>query len=143
LDGEQVVYIAREDAARPVRLVSDLGSRLPAHCCALGRALLASMTDEEVCALLPKRLAQVTGRTVTRRADLLDALAGIRRSGLAHEREEVSAGLTCFAAFVGTTALGKRVAVSTSLPLERIDAKREKRIAIAIVEMAHRIGKGL
>jgi DNA-binding IclR family transcriptional regulator len=143
LDGEQVVYIAREDAARPVRLVSDLGSRLPAHCCALGKALLASMTDDEVCALLPKRLTPVTARTVTRRADLLDALDAIRRSGLAHEREEVSAGLTCFAAFVGVTALGKRVAVSTSLPLERIDAKREKRIAIAIVEMANRIGKAL
>jgi DNA-binding IclR family transcriptional regulator len=96
-----------------------------------------------VCTLLPKRLAPVTARTVTRRADLLDVLADIRRSGLAHEREEVSAGLTCFAAFVGVTALGKRVAVSTSLPLERIDAKREKRIAIAIVEMAHRLGKAL
>ena len=37
LDGFEVVYLAREDARRPVRLVSDLGLRLPAHACALGR----------------------------------------------------------------------------------------------------------
>jgi DNA-binding IclR family transcriptional regulator len=143
LDGAEVVYIAREDAARPVRLVSDLGSRLPAHCCALGKALLASLPDDEVSRLLPKQLAAVTSHTVTRRQDLLHALAAVRRSGLAQEREEVTAGLSCFAAFVGVTVLGKRVAVSTSLPLERLDARREKRMAIAIVEMAHRIGKSL
>jgi DNA-binding IclR family transcriptional regulator len=138
-----VVYIAREYAARPVRLVSDLGSRLPAHCCAPGKALLASISDDEVTALLPKQLAAVTSLTITRRRDLLQALAAIRRSGLAQEREEVTAGLACFAAFVGVTALGKRVAVSTSLLLERLDARREKRMAIAVVEMAHRIGKTL
>lgn len=143
LDGVQVVYVAREDAHRPVRLVSDLGSRLPAHCCALGKALLASLPDDEVTRLLPKQLAAVTSHTVTRRQDLLHALAAVRRSGLAQEREEVTAGLACFAAFVGVTVLGKRVAVSTSLPLERLDARREKRMAIAIVEMAHRIGKSL
>lgn len=143
LDGAEVVYIAREDAARPVRLVSDLGSRLPAHCCALGKALLASLPDDEVNTILPRQLAAVTNHTITRKTDLLAALAAIRRTGLAQEREEVTAGLTCFAAFVGVTALGKRVAVSTSMPLERLDARREKRLAIAVVEMAHRIGKTL
>ncbi|SAL68326.1 4-hydroxyphenylpyruvate dioxygenase [Caballeronia udeis] len=143
LDGAQIVYIAREDAARPVRLVSDLGSRLPAHCCALGKALLASMDDSGVCALLPTRLEPITERTVTRRADFLKQLDEVRRSGLACEREEVSSGLTCFAAFIGVTMLGKRVALSTSLPLERLDARREKQIAVSIVGMASRIGEAL
>lgn len=143
LDGAEVVYLAREDPARPVRLISDLGSRLPAHCCALGKALLASLPDEEVGAILPRQLPAVTANTITRKPDLLAALAAIRRSGLAHEREEVTAGIACFAAFVGVTALGKRVAVSASLPLERLDTHREKRLAIAVVEMAQRIAKGL
>lgn len=139
LDGAQVVYIAREDAQRPVRLVSDLGSRLPAHCCALGKALLASLADEEVVALLPERLAAMTPNTTTRRGVLLRELAGIRACGLAVEREEVSLGLTCFAAYVGVTPLGKRVAVSTSVPLARLDARREKQIATAIVRVASRM----
>jgi len=88
LDGEHVVYIARDDAARPVRLVSDLGSRLPAHCCALGKALLATLDDETVDSLLPAKLDGLTEHTLTRRSELLGELAEVRRSGLATERLE-------------------------------------------------------
>jgi DNA-binding IclR family transcriptional regulator len=143
LDAAEVVYIAREDAQRPVRLVSDLGSRLPAHCCALGKALLASLSDDEVAAMLPERLAAMTSRTTTRRSALLRELAGIRACGLATEREEVSVGLACLAAYVGVTPLGKRVAVSTSVPLGRLDGRREKRIATGIARIASRIAAAL
>ncbi|KND61858.1 Transcriptional regulator, IclR family [Candidatus Burkholderia verschuerenii] len=136
LDGVHVVYVAREDPHRPVRLVSDLGSRLPAHCCALGKALLAGLSDDAVIERLPERLEAVTPHTVTRRAALLRELAVIRTSGLAIEREEVAAGIACFAAYVGMTPAGKRVAVSASVPVGRLDAKREKLICIGVVQLA-------
>ncbi|KAG1232174.1 hypothetical protein G6F68_019144 [Rhizopus microsporus] len=53
LDGFDVVYIAREDARRPVRLVSELGMRLPAHACALGKALLANLDADALAACVP------------------------------------------------------------------------------------------
>jgi len=143
LDAAEVVYIAREDAQRPVRLVSDLGARLPAHCSALGKALLASLSDEGVTAVLPERLAAMTSHTITRRSALLRELAGIRACGLATEREEVSVGLACFAAYVGVTPLGKRVAVSTSVPLGRLDGRREKQIVTGIARIASRIAAAL
>jgi DNA-binding IclR family transcriptional regulator len=139
LDGAQVVYVAREDAHRPVRLVSDLGSRLPAHCCALGKALLAGLSDAAVTERLPERLEAVTPRTITRRSALLRELASIRTSGLAIEREEVTEGLACFAAYVGMTPAGKRVAVSTSVPVGRLDARREKQISMGIVQLAAKL----
>ncbi|WP_277189117.1 IclR family transcriptional regulator [Caballeronia sp. BR00000012568055] len=139
LDGAQVVYVAREDAHRPVRLVSDLGSRLPAHCCALGKALLAGLSDAAVTERLPERLEAVTPRTITRRAALLRELTSIRTSGLAIEREEVTEGLACFAAYVGMTPAGKRVAVSTSVPVGRLDPKREKQISMGIVQLAAKL----
>lgn len=143
LDGAEVVYIAREDAPRPVRLVSDLGSRLPVHCCALGKALLSSLDDSEIVALLPSRLEAVTERTCKKRSELLEEVAKVRVSGLAVEREEVVPGLSCFAAFVGITPLGKRVAVSSSVPLGRLNARREKQIAVGVAGMAERIGRVL
>jgi DNA-binding IclR family transcriptional regulator len=85
----------------------------------------------------------MTQHTTTRRADLLDELAGIRARGLATEREEVVAGLACFAAFVGMTPLGKRVAVSSSVPISRLDARREKRLVVGVAGMADRIGRAL
>lgn len=121
LDGFDVVYLAREDARRPVRLVSDLGLRLPAHACALGKALLASLPPEELAARLPRTLPRVTDRTIADAAQLHRELDEARRQGLAQDREEVATGLVCFAAFVGVTPLGKRVAVSTSIPTDRLD----------------------
>lgn len=140
LDGAEVVYMAREDPNRPVRLVSDIGTRLPAHCSALGKAILARMDDAEVIALLPATLSAFTDRTITKLPQLLKVLAQVRREGLAVDVEEVSAGLHCFAAYVGVTAMGRRVAVSTSVPVERIDARREKQLAVGIVQLAQQIG---
>jgi DNA-binding IclR family transcriptional regulator len=139
LDGAEVVYIAREDARRPIRLVSDLGSRLPAHACALGKVLLASLSEEELMATLPAQLKPITDRTITDRGLLLKELEVVRRTGLGLDMEEVAAGLICFAAYVGETPLGKKVAVSASVPVDRLDATRRKKIEGAILLVAQLI----
>lgn len=139
LQGKEVVYLAREDAHRPVRLVSDMGTRLPAHACALGKALLAQLSDEEVLRLLPQELVAITDRTITRHEVLLAELATVRRSGLALDQEEVAAGLNCFAVYAGETPMGRRIAVSTSIPTDRLGRKREKAIVQAIVRVAEQV----
>ncbi|WP_368642499.1 IclR family transcriptional regulator [Castellaniella ginsengisoli] len=143
LQGAEVVYLAREDAHRPVRLVSDMGTRLPAHACALGKALLAQLSDEEVMRLLPRELVAITDRTITRHDVLLAELAAVRRSGLALDQEEVAAGLNCFAVFAGETPMGRRIAVSTSIPTDRLGPKREKTIVQAIVRVAAQVRQSL
>jgi len=143
LQGGEVVYLAREDAHRPVRLVSDMGTRLPAHACALGKALLAQLSDEEVLRLLPQELVAITDRTITRHAVLLAELATARRSGLALDQEEVAAGLNCFAVYAGETPMGRRIAVSTSIPTDRLGPKREKAIVQAIVRVAEQVRQSL
>lgn len=140
LDGAEVVYVAREDANRPVRLVSDLGTRLPAHCSALGKAIMASMDDADVVAMLPPTLTALTERSITRLPQLLKTLAQVRSAGVAFDVEEVSAGLHCFAAYVGKTAMGRRVAVSTSVPIDRMDRRRDKLLASGIAQLAKQIG---
>lgn len=139
LDAADAVYIAREDANRPVRLVSEIGMRLPAHCCALGKALLASLGDAEVAALMPRQLARLTPRSIDGMPRLLAELDGVRREGIARDEEEVSAGLHCFAAYIGETIAGRRVAVSTSVPVDRLDARRRATIAGAVGRLARKI----
>lgn len=143
LDGAEVVYLAREDSKRPVRLVSDIGMRLPAHCSALGKAIMAHMEDEAVAALLPPTLVAFTEHTIVKLPKLLAALAQVRRTGVALDIEEVSAGLHCFAAYVGITAVGRRIAVSTSIPIERLDARRAKQLQEGIVKLAKDISSGM
>jgi len=141
LDGAEVVYLAREDARRPVRLVSDVGSRLPAHACALGKALLASLDEAELAARLPARLTALTERTCTDAAALRTELARARKTGQAEDQEEVAAGLHCYAAYVGCTPQGRRVAVSTSLPTERNDPAHCGAVRRSLGEAARRIAQ--
>jgi len=139
LDGAEVLYLAREDAPRPIRLVSEPGLRLPAHACALGKALLANLPEQELLATLPTRLKAITHRTITDRAALLEELRVVRRTGVGMDLEEISAGLVCFASYVGETHLGKRIAISTSVPVDRLDDKRSKRIEAGILHTATHI----
>jgi DNA-binding IclR family transcriptional regulator len=139
LDGADVVYLAREDARRPVRLVSDIGMRLPAHACALGKVLLAQFSEHDITRLLPARLLPVTDRTLIKRDLLLRELDEVRNTGLGRDRQEVAIGLVCFAVYAGETPLGKKIAVSTSIPTDRLDGQREKCIIQGIVKIAGQI----
>jgi DNA-binding IclR family transcriptional regulator len=140
LDGVEVVYLAREDAHSTVRLMSDLGSRLPAHACALGKALLSQIDDSRLIALLPEKLAAVTSRTLRDRNLLLRELATVRKQGFARDNQEIADGLICFAVYIGETPLGKRVAVSTSIPSGRLGDDRHTRIIDGIKQVAREIG---
>lgn len=51
LDQDRVLYVAREDSPQPIRLISWVGTRLPANATAVGKALLSGLTNEEVRAL--------------------------------------------------------------------------------------------
>lgn len=139
LDGFDVVYIAREDARRPVRLVSELGMRLPAHACALGKALLANLDADELAACVPAELPRVTDRTLATREALYRELDLVRQMGLGQDLEEVATGLVCYAAYVGVTPLGKRVAVSTSIPTDRLDDAHRRDVMEGIRQVAQTI----
>ena len=52
LDGRDALFIAKEETSQPVRLVTRVGSRLPAFAAASGRILLAAMPPEAVDRLL-------------------------------------------------------------------------------------------
>ncbi len=63
LDGDQIVYLAKRDTTHQVRIISSIGTRLPAHATALGKALLAA--DPGASARLSPPLAPLTPHTLT------------------------------------------------------------------------------
>ncbi len=120
LDGADVVYLASRESAHHLRLTSRVGRRVPAHATALGKALLAGLTDAEADAILPARLEALTPLTVVDREQLFAELAEIRERGYAAERGQNTSGLGCFA-----VALAYRDppadAISCSVPYSRLD----------------------
>jgi IclR family transcriptional regulator, acetate operon repressor len=97
------VFIERVDGPGSVRFHTPLGQREMPHSSAAGKAILATMTGEqvrEVCgqAGLPRR----TSHTITDLASLRENLALVRRNGFALDDEEDAEGVFCLgAAFFG------------------------------------------
>lgn len=86
LDGPDVYFIAARNSPQPLGVTFRIGSRMPACCMASGRALLAGLTDEEVCELYPEEeIPQLTKDNPRYRKELLAILARAREEG--HSRE--------------------------------------------------------
>jgi IclR family acetate operon transcriptional repressor len=107
LDHTDIVYIERQDASRrriEPHVVTDIGSRLPAYCTSLGKAMLAFLPVDEVERLYdsPTQLPARTRNTITTLARLKTELAAIRRRGYAVDQGETLEGIVC----IGSPILG-------------------------------------
>ncbi|MEW6245054.1 MAG: IclR family transcriptional regulator [Bacillota bacterium] len=121
LDEGKVLVIDKIETSQVLRLSPDIGSDADAHASAVGKVLLASLTDEEVSRILARsELRRYTPKTICTLKDLLRELQEVRRQGYAVDNEELEVGLTCVAApIVGPT--GHTVAaVSLSGPSPRL-----------------------
>jgi DNA-binding IclR family transcriptional regulator len=101
------------------RLVGQLvEQRMPAHCTALGKALLAFSEDVGVDWLAGHTpLERRTSRTLVDPALLRRELHDVRRARLAYDRQEASPGLTCVAAPILSPNGTARAAMSVSMPV--------------------------
>ncbi|MFD5296652.1 IclR family transcriptional regulator [Streptomyces mutabilis] len=119
-DGHEVVYIAKIGGHRQAKAPSRTGGRMPMHCTAIGKVLLAHAGEEEWPAVLNGPLERRTPRTVVAPGMLRRQLERAVETGLAYESEESTPGLLCVAAPVleadGRTAVA---AISVSGPVGR------------------------
>jgi IclR family transcriptional regulator, pca regulon regulatory protein len=104
LDASEASYIDRWQGARRGQYAIDLGvglgSRLPVHCSAAGKALLARLPEAEQRELVAKlRLSRRTPQTITTKSALRAELERISAAdGLAVEDEELLVGRRALAA---------------------------------------------
>lgn len=97
LDGIEVVYVAITGGGRS-SLTSRVGGRLPAHATGVGKAILAFAPPAAVRARLEAGLPRLTPRTIITPGALLRDLDRTRTEGIAQDREESHAGISCVAA---------------------------------------------
>nr|WP_279432358.1 IclR family transcriptional regulator [Aeromicrobium phragmitis] len=138
LDGADVVYIQSLTAPDRPSALTRPGRRLPAHACALGKALLATRDWNEVNAVLPDVLTPVTSRTITSRARLREELEQVARHGYAMEVEENTLGLTCYA--IAVPALPRpSYAISCSMPLDALAQEHRDLVRDRLLQAAQRL----
>jgi DNA-binding IclR family transcriptional regulator len=137
LDGRDVVYLATRESQHYLRPFTRVGRRLPAHATSLGKALLATRSDQEVRALLPARLERLTQHTIADRRSLLADLEQTRVRGYSIDREENTLGLRCFGVALGRGP--SRDAISCSVPVARLTPGREQEIVGALLAARDRL----
>ena len=98
LDGDDIVYIARANVTRIMSIDLGVGSRLPAFCTSMGRAILANLPQDEQDSYLARaQFKRFTERTIVTPAKLTQVLRQIRREGYCIIDQELEHGLRSMA----------------------------------------------
>lgn len=141
LDGIEVLYIEKIAGHRRVAAGSRIGGRLPAHCTAVGKALLAVSPPGVLEAVLAEGLARRTAFTITVPSVLHRQLTQAARAGVAYEREESDLGVTCVASAVQGFGNRAMAAISITGPVTRLEPERyAPAVRLAALGLSRRLG---
>jgi DNA-binding IclR family transcriptional regulator len=136
-----VHHVFRPDASLQIL---EVGEVLPLHATALGKAVLAHLTEEVRRDLLGADLAKLTGHTLSTSTALAKDLELTRERGYALEREEAVLGEAGVAAPIFDRRSQPIGAVGVAGPRERLLRRgRERMLATAVVEAARSISRDL
>lgn len=142
LDGTEVLYLARHEGRAPLRLTASIGDRFPAAPTAVGNALLAQLSVDEVAARFsgadsfPRR----TERSTATLEQLQAKLELVRSRGYAIDEGEVHPGVVGVARLIPPRASGEAsLAIGVSL-VEPSDAHRDaivEELGLAVAQLSN------
>lgn len=141
-DGADIVYLETRESQRSTHLVSRVGRTLPAHATALGKALLAELTQEEIDELMSHDLRALTPHTITTLERLHAECTLTRKRGYAAEIEESSLGVRCVATVIPYRIPGTD-AISCSMPVGLATDAEARRVGELLVETTAELGQQL
>jgi IclR family transcriptional regulator, KDG regulon repressor len=135
LDGPDVVYVDRLESPQTLRLFTETGRRVPAHCTSSGKILLAYLDPVARAGafeVLP--MPALTPRTITDPDVLRDELDRIRRRGWSEAVEEREVGVASIAVPIRDAGGEVVAALSIGAPTARLGGQARKRLAAVLVE---------
>lgn len=122
LDRNEALYVDKVDPSQPangsrmVCMVSVIGARIPTHCSAVGKTMLAFLTEERLVSIVKdKGLPRRTENTITDFEELKKHLQLIREQGYAFDDEEYEKGIKCLAAPIRDQSGEVNAAISISV----------------------------
>lgn len=124
LRGNHLVLVDQVVSDRELRVVSPVGSALPAYCTAHGKALLATMNEGEVRQRLAGPWEMRTQRTIASLDALLGQLGALRQTAVCYDEGEHLDGV-CGIGAVLPTSTTERYALSVVMPENRFGATRD------------------
>jgi IclR family transcriptional regulator, acetate operon repressor len=144
LEGHDVRFLDAIESPLALRVSGRVGRLLPAHATSIGKAMLASLRDDDVLALYPgEALQSVTQKTVTSRAELQAELARVRKRGYAVNDGESEDGVSS----VGVSVADRRGVLvgglSVAAPRSRMQRSKRSTYAELLRDAADKLGESL
>lgn len=136
LSRDSVSYLDFIETTQALRFITTPGQQSPFACTALGRAIASAMDDAALDALVSKaKIPALTPSSVRTRTDLRARILEARKRGYAEECGESVEGVECLAVSLAPIGFADG-AVSIAVPVQRLDAKRRKKIVDALKKIA-------
>lgn len=130
LEDGYITLVMREESKYEFRWGRHVGSVMPAHPSAMGKALLSELSEEEIDAIYPgEQLEQVTPNSPASKTQLKAELAEIRRTGVSFDFEGSAQWVVGIGAVVRNHTGRAVAAVSVALPTFRLDEDIQLRLA--------------
>jgi len=140
LDGGQVLYVDKRNAARPIEMYSEAGKVGPAYCTGVGKAMLAFLPEpEQQRCLSQQSWHRFTPHTLTDADSLRAELGTIHARGYAFDREEHEPGIICIAMPILTRRGRVLGALSVTSSTARTDLAGLEALVPVIRPVAQRI----
>ena len=137
VDDEFIVVLTRAESREIMRSLTKVGGRVAMVASGVGKAVLATYSDEDVNAIIRHHgMPRLTEKSIVRPSDLFRELAKIRRQGFAIDDEEACMGLRCIAAVVYNDCSEPLAAISVSGMTSRITDERLPALGETVREVA-------
>lgn len=142
LSGADVVVLAAEEGVHRVQLMVSRGERFPAYSTAIGKALLARLSPQQVVAMHGEgALTRLTTRTLPDVPALLADLTQTRKRRYALADQETFVGIRAAGASFSSPVDGESFAISISYPTPSVSREDERRIIEALIAAGARLGR--
>lgn len=139
-----IAMIAKVEARSSVRTSERLGIVRPAHCTAIGKALLAGMSAAQLDAYLrAETLTAFTPKTITTAAQLREELKRVATSGVAYDDAEFNQELRCIAAPVRNYTQQTIASLGISGPVWRVTLQEMRRLGVLVAAVAADLSRDL
>src|SRR5256884_8980411 len=125
VDDESIIVLTRMESREIMRSLTKVGGRVAMVASGVGKAVLATYSDEDVNAIIRRQgMPRLTEKSIVRPSDLFRELGAIRRQGYAIDDEEARMGLRCVAAVVYSDCSEPLAAISVSGMTRRLTDDR-------------------
>jgi len=142
LDKGRVVSIEREESDKSLCSHIEIGKRTPLHCTAVGKAIMAYLSKDEVDLIVKEKgLEKYTKNTITDKEDLEKELKKIQEQGYAVDNMEHEEEVRCVAGSIRDHTGEVIASMSISGPAFRINESNIPNIAKKVKEYCGCISK--